>query len=319
MTDLAQLTKDELYDRARREDIEGRSQMTKEELVEALEQGSSPAGDAPAHQLERSTTSQRSVWRGAITFGLITIPVGLYTATEDRDVSFHLLSGDDRSRIRYKRVSTATGEEVDWEDIVKGYEYEKGRYVTFTQEELDRIPSDSLKSIDVAQFTEESEIDPIYFESTYYVAPEEGGAKAYAVLLEALSRAGRVGVGKVTLRQKERLCTLRAGEGVLIIETMKWPDEIRIPDFETLEAPPQVSDAEVAMAQQLIEGLTEPFQPTLFHDTYRERLEEAIQAKLEGRQLEVVEEEPEPEGVVDLMEALRASVEATRAQSRRSA
>lgn len=317
--ELTELNKEQLYELARDRDIEGRSQMDKDELVEALEQeagdGARRRGPGEEEELERPTTTGRSVWRGAITFGLITIPVGLYTATEDRDISFHLLSAKDGSRIKYKRVSAKTGKEVDWDDIVRGFEYEEGQYVTFTDEELDRIPTDSVRAIDVVQFVGEEEIDPIYFDRTYYVAPGETAVKAYRVLAEALQRSRRVGLAKVTIREKERLCTLRASEEVLVLETMKWPDEIRVPAFDELETEVEVSSQEVEMAESLIDHLADEFDPTAFHDTYRERLEEAIARKIAGEEVQLAPEEPQPEGVTDLFEALQASVEATRKRS----
>lgn len=311
---LSDLTKDELYERAQDRDIGGRSNMDKAELVEALSDGAEGKGSS-FDELERSTTSNRAVWRGAITFGLITIPVGLYTATEDRDVSFHLLSAEDGSRIRYKRVSEQTGEEVDWDDMVRGFEYEKGHYVTFTDEELERIPADSLRAVDVVEFVHAEQIDPIYFERSYYVAPEESAVKAYRVLVEALRRSDRVGVGKVTIREKERLCTLRPKDDVLVLETMKWPDEIRIPAFDELESDVEASGQEVEMAQSLIDHLSADFDPTAFHDSYRQRLEDAIAKKIAGEEVHLAPEAPEPEKVTDLMEALQASVEATRKRS----
>ncbi|HEX2154251.1 MAG TPA: Ku protein [Acidimicrobiia bacterium] len=313
--DLSELTKDRLYEIAQERDIEGRSSMDKDELVEALEQSADGGDGSSGDGLDRPTTTQRAVWRGAISFGLITIPVGLYSATEDRDISFHLLSEKDGSRIKYKRVSSKSGKEVDWDDIVKGYEYEEGRYVTFTDEELERIPSDSIRAVDVVQFVKREEIDPIYFERTYYLAPEESAVKAYRVLLEALKSAGRVGIGKVTIREKERLCAIRPAEDVLALETMKWPDEVRVPVFDELEKDVRVSPQEVEMAESLISHLSADFDPAAFHDSYRERLEEAIQAKIEGEEVRLAPEEPEPEKVTDLLEALQASVEATRRKS----
>lgn len=311
--DLTELSKEELYDLSRKAGIEGRSRMDKDQLVEALEEGREGAADA-----DRATT-KRAIWRGAITFGLITIPVGLHTAVEERDVSFHLLSAKDGSRIRYKRVSSKTGREVDWEEIVKGYEYEEGRWVTFTNEELERIPSDSIRAIDVVQFADAGEIDPILFQRPYYLAPDEGGIKAYSLLAKALERSGKVGIAKVTIREKERLCTLRVKDGILVLETMNWPDEIRVADFEQLDKRPRISSKEVEMAERLIDQLTEEFDPTRFHDSYRQRLEEVIAAKIEGEEVQLAPEEAEePEKVTDLLEALRASVEATRS-ARKSA
>lgn len=309
-SDLKQLNKSELYDLARERDIGGRSDMDKEELVEALADGSAADGHETG-EIERPKTTNRSIWKGSITFGLITIPVGLYTAIEDKDISFRLLSAKTGGRIRYARVDAKTGDEIDWDDIVKGYEYEDGQYVTFTHEELDKIPSDSIRAIDVVQFISIDEVDPIAYERSYYVAPEETGVKAYSLLVQALEESGRVGVAKVTIRDKEQLCQLWPREGVLVLETMNWPDEIRVPDFDQLEETPRISEEEKEMARQLIEQLSGDYEPSRFHDTYRERLEEAIEAKIEGEEVHLAEE-AEPSKVTDLMEALRASVEATR-------
>jgi DNA end-binding protein Ku len=324
-TKLAELSKEELYQRARKAGVPGRSQMGKSQLVKALSTDSD--GDSRSRgkkktpgkpgDVKPSKTGKRAVWKGAITFGLISIPIGLYTAIEDRDISFRLLSGKDGSRIQYKRVSSKSGREVEWDDIVKGYEYTKGHYVTFTQEELERIPSDSLRAVDVVQFADQAEIDPLYFDRPYFVAPEPTGLKAYQLLRKALEDSGRVGIAKVTLREKERLCVLRVRDDVLVLETMNWPDEIRIPDFEQLDKTARVSAEELKMAKTLVDQLTAEFDPSAFEDTYRQRLEEAIEAKIEGEEVVLAPEQPEPGKVVDLMEALRASVEEGR--SRRSA
>ena len=308
---LEKLSKSELYERAQDADIPGRSEMSKEELIDALRGGTS---GKVGGKTSRPSTSKRSIWNGAITFGLITIPVGLYTATEDRDVSFHLLSGKDKSRIEYKRVSSKTGREVDWDDIVRGYEYEKGKYVVFTQEELEQIAPESARVIDVVQFVDASEVDPIFFEKTYFVAPTQVATKAYALLLEALSESERVAVAKVAIREKERLCILRVRDDLLVLETMKWPDEIRQPDFEQLEKKPRVSSQELKMARQLIDQLSGEFDPTVFEDSYRHRVEDAIEAKIEGNEISVAPAEAPSEKVVDLLEALKASVDQTKAK-----
>jgi DNA end-binding protein Ku len=304
---LEKLSKSELYERAQAAEVPGRSQMDKDELIEALSDGGRDSKNGPS-------TSKRSIWNGAITFGLITIPVGLYTATEDRDVSFHLLSGKDQSRIEYKRVSAKTGREVDWDDIVKGYEYEKGKYVVFTPEELEQIAPESARSIDVVQFVDESEVDPIFFEKSYFVVPSEVAVKGYELFVRALSESGRIALAKVAIREKERLCILRVRDGMLVLETMKWPDEIRQAEFEQLQKRPRVSAQELKMARQLIDQLTGEFDPKVFADSYRGRLEEAIEAKIEGNEITVNPAEAPTEKVVDLLEALKASVDQTRAK-----
>ncbi|HVL51000.1 MAG TPA: Ku protein [Actinomycetota bacterium] len=257
----------------------------------------------------------RSIWKGAITFGLITIPVGLYTAIEEKDFRFNQLHGKDNGRIKYKRTCSVCGEEVPYDEIVKGYEFEKGNYVVFTEEEMDAIPADSIKAIDVVSFVPLEEIDPVYFQKPYYVAPEPSGVKAYKLLEKAMNDSGRIGIAKITLREKERLATLRVKDGVFILETMNWPDEIREPDFAELQKDVEIRPQELAMAKSLIENLSDTFQPDEFRDTYRERLEAAVQAKIEGQEV-AVEATKEPTQILDLMEALKASVEATKAKAK---
>ena len=257
--------------------------------------------------------AMRSIWKGAITFGLISIPVGLYTAVEEKSLRFHQLHGADNGRIRYKRVCSVDDEEVPFDEIVKGYEYEKDRYVVFTEEELERLPSDSIRSVDVVAFVPLDEIDPIYFQKSYYLAPEPTGVKAYRLLAQALEESDRVGLAKITLREKEHLATLRLRDGVFVLETMYWPDEIRPPAFDELDRSPEIRPQELAMAKTLIDNLTEHFQPEQFKDTYRERLEAAAEAKVAGQEVAVAPT-AEPTQILDLMEALKASVEATKAK-----
>jgi DNA end-binding protein Ku len=260
----------------------------------------------------------KSIWNGAITFGLITIPVRLYTAVEEKSLRFHQLHAKDNARVRYKCVCSIDGEEVSYDDIVKGYEYERDRYVVFTEDELDKIPADSIRAIDIVSFVPLSEIDPIYFQRSYYVAPEPSGIKAYRLLEKALTESEQVGVAKVTLREKEHLATLRVRDGVFILETMHWPDEIREPEFEELSKDVEIRKQELSMAKSLIENLSDHFEPTAFVDSYRERLEEAVKAKVEGEEVAVAPVK-EPTQVLDLMEALKASVEATRAKTKEKA
>jgi len=254
----------------------------------------------------------RPIWKGAISFGLVTIPVGLYAATENKRPSFRQLRDSDHSRIRYKKVAEADGEEVPSENIVKGYEVDKERYVVFTSEELQEIMKGITGGIvDVVQFVDRSEIDPIYFQSSYYLAPEKTGMKAYRLLLAGLEERNMVGVARVAIREREYLATLRAEEGVIILETMYWPDEIREPAFEALAEDIEIRDEEMAMAKMIIDNLAGTFDPSAWHDESREAVEAAAAAKIEGQEI-VVPDFPEQTGVVDLMEALRASVEATK-------
>jgi DNA end-binding protein Ku len=255
----------------------------------------------------------RSIWKGAISFGLVTIPVGLYSATENKTPRFKQLRASDGSPIRYKRVAEADGEEVAWEDIVKGYEVDKGRYVVFTDEEIEAaVSANGSKLVDVVQFVTDAEIDPILYKSTYYLAPEKTGLKAYRILMQALEEDGKVALCRVSIRSKEQMATLRVVDDVLALETMYWPDEVRDADFEILEEDVELRPEEVAVAEMLIENLTRPFDPEEWQDATRERIEEMARKKVEGEEI-VAPESPEPTKVVDLLEALQASVEATKA------
>jgi DNA end-binding protein Ku len=260
----------------------------------------------------------RSIWKGAVSFGLVTIPVGLYSATEDRSPKFKMLRESDGSAIKYKRVAEADGNEVPWDEIVKGFEVEKGTYVTFTEDELASVSSKGgTKLVDVIQFVDEEEIDPMFYKSSYYLAPEKTGLKAYRILVGALEDGGKVGIAKVAIRDKQQLATIRSKDGVLVLETMYWPDEIRVPAFEELEADVEVRDEEVAMAASLIENMTRPFDESDYVDTTREKVEELAEAKLEGKEI-VTPQAEEPTKVVDLLEALKASVEATKAEKEKA-
>jgi DNA end-binding protein Ku len=253
----------------------------------------------------------RPMWKGAISFGLVTIPVALFPATEEKSLRFNQLHDEDNGRIRYRRVCEIDGEEVPFEHIVRGYEYEKDRYVVLTEEDLDAVPVESSRTIDIRQFVHLSEIDPILFKKSYYVVPEETGAKAYALLRKALSEGGKVGIAKVSLRDKEHLATLRFKGNVFVLETMYWPDEVRAAEFRTLDIGASVRAREVDMATTLIENLTEPWDPEAFKDEYREALLSTVEKKIAGEEIEVTPEAA-PARVVDLMEALKASVEAAK-------
>jgi DNA end-binding protein Ku len=252
----------------------------------------------------------RPIWKGSISFGLISIPVKLFSAVENKSLKFHLLHDEDGGRIKYKRECAKCGKDVDWGDIVKGYEYSKDHYVTFTDEELESVEVDSIKAIDVVSFVPLTDIDPIYFDKTYYVIPEPSGLKAYKLLSEALEAEGQVGVAKVALRDKEHLSTIRLKDDVFVLETMHWPDEIREPEFEELSKKVEVRDQEVKMARQLIQQLSDEFKPDQFEDEYRVKLQELAERKVEGQEVTVAAEpEEEPAPVVDIMEALKASVD----------
>jgi DNA end-binding protein Ku len=251
------------------------------------------------------------MWKGAISFGLVTIPVAVFPATEEKSLKFNQLHAEDMGRIRMKRVCSLDGEEVGYEDIVKGYEVEKDRYIVITDEDLDAVPVESSRAIDIQQFVDLEEIDPILFKKSYYLVPDETGAKAYALLRRALSEEGKVGIAKVSFRDKEHLAALRFKDDVFVLETMYWPDEVRAAEFDTLGAEEKVRPNEVEMAKSLIESLTEPWNPGAFSDAYREALLDIVEKKLAGVPIEAPTEEA-PARVIDLMEALKASVAAAK-------
>ena len=256
----------------------------------------------------------RSIWKGAISFGLVTIPVKLYGATEEKDVSFHQVRRSDGSRIKYKRVAVVDGEEVAYGDIAKGYELPTGETVVLTDDDFKDLPLTTSRAIDVLEFVPLEQVDPIYFAKSYYVEPDKTGVKPYVLLRDALERSGQVAVVKVALRSRESLATLRVRGGVFVLETMLWPDEVRAPEFDFLAEQVEVRPQELAMAGSLIETLTGDFDPGRYKDSYREALQAVIDAKIAGR--EVVQPDagqPTSGTVVDLMAALRASVAAAKA------
>jgi len=254
----------------------------------------------------------KTIWKGAISFGLVTIPVKLYTATEEKTLRFNQLHGTDGGRIKYKRVCSIDGEEVPYNEIVKGFEYEKDRYATLTDEELQALPVPTARAIEIERFVDSDQIDPLYFQRSYYLVPEGTGLKAYHLLREAMGDDGKVAVAKVAFREKEHLATLRLRDKVLVLETMFWPDEIRAPRFEELDEEVELRPQEIKMARSLIDSLTDDFEPEEFTDEYRVALEELIRKKVEGEEITFAEPS-EPSKVVDLMDALRASVEAAKA------
>jgi DNA end-binding protein Ku len=256
----------------------------------------------------------RVMWKGAISFGLVTIPVGLYPATEEKTLRFNQLHDEDFGRIKYKRVCAIDGEEVSMEHIVKGYESEKDKYVVLEDEDFDAVPVESSRAIDIVQFVDHEDIDPLYFQKSYYLVPEETGLKAYTLLRRAMAEDGRVAIAKLALREKEHLCTLRFKDDVFVLETMFWPDEIRATEFEILDKDVKIRPQEVEMARSLIDNLTQEFHPEEFKDEYREALLRIVEKKIAGEEIEVLPE-AEPTKVVDLMEALKASVEATKKKS----
>jgi DNA end-binding protein Ku len=255
----------------------------------------------------------RSIWKGAISFGLVSIPVKLYSATEEKDVSFHQVHREDGGRIRYKRVCQVDGEEVPYSDIAKGYELPSGEVVVLTDEDFADLPLTTSRAIDVLEFVPLDQVDPMYFAKSYYLEPDGQGAKPYVLLREALENSGRVALVKVALRSRESLATLRVRDGVFVLEMMLWPDEIRTPEFAFLDEDIDVRQQELKMAESLIESLSGDFEPEQYSDNYREALQALIEAKVEGREVVQPAEPADDAGtVVDLMAALRASVEAAK-------
>ncbi len=256
----------------------------------------------------------RSIWKGTVSFGLVTIPVRLFSATEERDVAFHQVRRSDGSRIRYKRVAAADGEEVPYAEIAKGFELPSGETVILTDEDFADLPLASQKTVEVLAFVPLDQVDPMFFSRSYYLEPDKAGLKPYVLLREAMERSGRIALVKVALRQRESLACLRVRGNVLVLETMLWPDEIRAPEFDVLDQGVEVRPQEVTMAESLISALAGDFEPEQYTDEYREALEKLIEAKSEGHAVLAPAAAGEPaEGtVVDLMAALRASVEAAK-------
>jgi DNA end-binding protein Ku len=255
----------------------------------------------------------RPIWSGTISFGLVSVPVRMFSATESKELRFHFLDKNDLQPIGYDKVRRDTGEHVDNEDVIRGFEVEKGRYVPLEDEDLDRLDIELTKTIDICDFVDLDEIDPIYFRKAYYLEPQEGGEKPYRLLVRALEETGKVGIAKVVIRNKQHLAALRPWEGVLVLETMYYADEVRQP--EKADGRVRLQKPEVEMAKSLVENLSEPFKPEKYDDTYRKELLDLLRAKAKGKPLPEPEEEEEGE-VVDLMEALRESVERTQKKSR---
>ena len=256
----------------------------------------------------------RSIWNGVISFGMVSIPVKLYTATESKDVSFNQLHKDCGSRIKQLRWCPVHEREVAYDDIQRGYEYAKDEYVVLTEEDFENLPLPSKHTIDLAGFVKMDDIDPIFYEKGYYLEPDEKGLKPFVLLMRVLTKRGLTAVAKIAIRNKERLCALRAYDGTLMLETLYFPDEIRVQ--KGLDLPDvKVSSKEEDMASSLVDLMLEEFQPAEYHDDYREALMQVIEAKLQGA--EIVEAPAAPRGkVVDLMSALKKSVESAKQQKK---
>lgn len=266
-----------------------------------------------------------SIWTGALTFGLVNIPVSLASAVRAVEkTSFRQLSEDDLAPIKYERVSSVDGEIVPWKKIVKGYEYTKGKYVVVTPEELAKVRTPSSRAVEMMDFVKSDEIDPRYFDTPYYLVPQKGGEKPYALLREALANTDMVGIGKLTLRQKEHLVAVRPVGDALVLELMRFenelvpPEQLNFPDAEQQKVRPQ----ELAMAEQLIGNLAESFDPSKYHDEYEEKLKILLKAKLKGKKLPDDDDDdtgrPEKTKVIDLVARLQESLAASGAKKRGS-
>jgi DNA end-binding protein Ku len=262
----------------------------------------------------------RSIWAGAISFGLVVIPVKLYAATEQRDIAFRQVHRKDGARIQFRRFCTLDGEEVPYADVAKGYELPTGDMIVLSDEDLADLPLVTAHRIEVLHFAPSAQVEPIYANKGYYLEPDPTGARAYVLFRDALEQSGKVAVAKVALRQREALAALRVREGVITLETLLWPDEVRKPDFAFLDEDIEVRSQELKMAASLIDTMTEDFDPEQYHDDYREALEAVIQAKVEGNDI------VRPAGVIsppksqpaDLTEILRASVAALKSERGKS-
>jgi DNA end-binding protein Ku len=257
----------------------------------------------------------RAMWKGAVSFGLVNVPVKMYTATDSHDLAFHQVHRTDGGRIRYKRVCDVCGEQVAYDDIAKGYESEDGQLVILTDEDLAELPVASSREIAVEKFVPSEQIDPMWMEKSYYLEPERSGAKPYALLREALREADRMALVSISIRQRSTMAVLRVRDDVIVLQTLLWPDEIRQPDFGTLDGDETARPQELAMAASLVESLSGDYDPDEFTDEYRTEMERLVDAKLSGGKAAPVPERREESGggeVVDLLSALQRSVERAR-------
>lgn len=259
----------------------------------------------------------QTVWKGAISFGLINVPVKMGAATSRENIAFTTLHRECNTPLKQKRWCPKCDREVAYEEVAKGYEYEPGKFVIVTEEDLESVPIKSAKYIDIVDFIKMEEVDPIYYDKTYYLWPETGGEKPYLILRNAMQQTGRAAVAKVTIRAKEYLCLVRLVGSVLALETMFYPAEVRSASelgLDRLETSVEIRPVEMDMATQLVENLTASFQPEKYNDRYREELLKIIRAKVEGREVVEAPTVPEKANVLDLMEKLRRSVEMTSKQ-----
>ncbi|ASR48644.1 Ku protein [Paenibacillus kribbensis] len=253
-----------------------------------------------------------TVWKGAISFGLVHVPVKMFSATEDKDISMRYIHKECGSPLSYVRKCPVCDKEVEWEEIGKGYEYEKGKFVMFDKEELEQISGQADKNIVILDFVDLQEIDPIYFQKTYYLSPDQAGSNAYKLLMNAMKDTGKIGIAQISIRSKSSLAAIRVLDECLAVETMFYPDEIRpIAQVPNLPGQEEVKEKELTMAKMLIEQLSTPFDAAKYTDQYRERLLDLIQHKVAGEEVRVAPTQPQT-NVVDLMAALQASIEAVK-------
>ncbi|NLW58833.1 MAG: Ku protein [Firmicutes bacterium] len=258
----------------------------------------------------------RTLWKGAISFGLVNIPVKMYTATERKNIQFNQLHAPCKTPIQYRKYCPVCQKEVGADELVRGYEYEKGRYVILRDEDFEMLPGENTKTIDILDFVALAEIDPVYFDRSYYLGPSPGGEKAYSLLNQAMHETGKIAIAQVMIRSKAALACLRPWEKLIVMATMFFPDEIRAPELLTAEFKAvKLHPNEISMANSLIGNLSTTFNPEKYTNEYRSKLMEVIQAKIAGEEV-AVPTAPETAKVVDLMEALRASLEATEAQKK---
>ncbi|MDQ0194009.1 non-homologous end joining protein Ku [Paenibacillus wynnii] len=251
-----------------------------------------------------------TVWKGAISFGLVHVPVKMFSATEDKDISLRYIHKECGSPLSYVRKCPVCDKEVAWEEIGKGYEYEKGKFITFDKEELDQLTEESTKNITILDFVDLTEIDPMYFQKTYYLSPDQAGTNAYRLLMEAMRLTGKIGIAKISIRSKSSLAAIRVLEECLAIETIYYPDEIRpVSQVPNLPEAAAVNDKELDMAKILISQLSTPFEPGKYTDDYRQRMLDLISHKIAGEEFHIVPVRQES-NVIDLMAALQASIEA---------
>ncbi|GAB3024837.1 non-homologous end joining protein Ku [Mycobacterium bourgelatii] len=260
----------------------------------------------------------RSIWKGSIAFGLVNVPVKVYSATQDHDIKFHQVHAKDNGRIRYKRVCEVCGEVVEYSDIARAFESDDGQSVVITDDDLATLPEERSREIEVLEFVPAADVDPMLFDRSYFLEPDSKSSKSYVLLAKTLAETDRMAIVHFTLRSKTRLAALRVKDfgkrDVMVVHTLLWPDEIRDPDFPVLDKKVEIKPAELKMAGQVVESMAEEFNPDRYHDTYQEQLQELIEAKLEGGEAFTVEEKPkeldESEDVSDLLAKLEASVKA---------